>query len=214
MWKFKQLIRCCPLCGWLWTEQNGLCRSCWSYLLNQRLKSFQQNRTMDGIQTRSLFDWGSHNDAGIRRLVLSLKGGAGDRALWRELSVALARSWIEAREGHGWVIVPSPPRKHGHEDHAVLLARMLGNLLGIEVRPALRRRDSRRRQKRLGRLARRAQSPHDQFEVIDRGNKYRRVLFVDDVVTTGATATGAWESLGRPKHFQVWSIARRLSCRP
>ncbi len=36
-----------------------------------------------------------------------------------------------------------------------------------------------------------------------------KIVFVDDVVTTGSTAKAAYKALGRPKNFQVWSLAVR-----
>jgi len=42
------------------------------------------------------------------------------------------------------------------------------------------------------------------------GKTFTNVIFVDDVITTGATARAAWLSLGRPERFVVWSLARRL----
>lgn len=41
-----------------------------------------------------------------------------------------------------------------------------------------------------------------------------RVHFVDDVLTTGSTALAAWQALGHPRHFTVWSLIYRSRLLP
>jgi predicted amidophosphoribosyltransferase len=41
----------------------------------------------------------------------------------------------------------------------------------------------------------------------------KTLVFVDDVLTTGATARAAWKTLGKPRDFAVWTLAQRsLAC--
>ncbi|MCB0384862.1 MAG: hypothetical protein KDD43_05670, partial [Bdellovibrionales bacterium] len=207
-------IGCCPLCGWVLTQNNGLCRYCWTYCLEHRLAYGERVRPFAGFSTRVLWDWGGANDVGVRRLILSLKNGSGRPALWDQLASALSAQAL-APEGSDskWVIVPCPPRKPGTMDHAVRLAHQLGLKLGLPVIHSLVRKDSGKKQRSLGRLERQIRSEQSLFSTVDERNIYRDVLFVDDVVTTGATAQAAWVCLGRPRRFQVWALARRLPCR-
>lgn len=90
--------------------------------------------------------------------------------------------------------VPLSRRRHARRgfDQAELLARAVARELGLDVAPTLRRRRATAAQaRRPGRDRRRALS--GAFEPV--GPSPRSVLLVDDVLTTGATAASAAESL-------------------
>ncbi len=46
-------------------------------------------------------------------------------------------------------------------------------------------------------------SNHNLFNDI----KHKYILFVDNVVTTGATAHAAFQALRSPKYYETWAIA-------
>lgn len=206
-WNF----RCCPLCGWIWVGPLGLCSFCWPRLCQQRLEHRYSTRVFAGLVSTALWDWDGDNDCLLRRFLLSLKGGRGSRPLWQELAAALvSRVQPLPRAQEPWVIVPSPPRNQRQIDHAGRLARELVTLLRQEEALPLRRLPTPKRQKQLARGARMGNA--EQAIQMDRlpGKTFTNVIFVDDVITTGATARAAWLSLGRPERFVVWSLARRL----
>ena len=127
-------------------------------------------------------------DAGVRDVVFDLKY-RGIRALAPDMGELLARHMESVRLGAD-LIVPVPlhrrrERERGY-NQAALLARDLSRRTGLPVAPALRRtRDTPPQVATVGPEERRA-NIEGAFECVAdvRG---RRVLLVDDVVTTGST---------------------------
>lgn len=95
-------------------------------------------------------------------------------------------------------------------NQAELLARRLGERLGIPARGVLRRRRPTRSQSGLSNAARRA-NVAGAFELKARtGVRGLRVLLVDDVLTTGASAGACARALKQAgaRHVAVLSVAR------
>ena len=132
-------------------------------------------------------------DEGAKRLILPFKHG--DRT---DLAVPLARQMARAgaallAEADLLAPVPAHWRRllHRRYDQAALLARALGRLSGREVRPDLLRRVRRTAPLADRGAAERAATVEGAFAVSARGRAVvagRRVLLVDDVMTSGATA--------------------------
>lgn len=115
----------------------------------------------------------------------------------REASVSLARQMVFLPSGEEEIIVPVPTdgkrqRKRGF-NQATLLAQYVGRELGMEVCTALERVDSRRPQTGLSAAQRRTNLAG--CMVSSGAVNGRRVLLVDDVYTTGATAQEAVRAL-------------------
>lgn len=137
-------------------------------------------------------------EGGAARLVRALKFGG-----WRGAARPMAEQMVPvARElapETGAVLVPVPLttarlRERGF-DHAELLARAMAEELGWPTRRLLARRPGGRRQSRLGR-AERAENVRGRYSVLPEARiPGVPVLLVDDVLTTGATATECCRAL-------------------
>jgi predicted amidophosphoribosyltransferase len=196
-----QILGLCPACG---AASPGVCAKCWSAWKREgpfvlRAQPFSQ---------RSLRRWDESNEKSIQRLVLSMKvrPRATTLRLWaRELSLALAAEWGPSE----FLIVHPPGRSRRRErDHAGGLAAAVAECLRVQLGPELIRVQERRSwgQKRAGRDARREL----QFAATATGWKREKpIVFIDDVLTSGATAEAAWRALGEPAQFQAWSIFGR-----
>lgn len=143
---------------------------------------------------------------------MSLKGGGALEAFRKDLvQWLIARSnWNPEESAKDWIVIPAPPRIDGQLDHAVKLAQEIALSLGIPLSQPLQRGGTagvvhHRLHRRERHLSARAN-----LHLRERSKTYRRVIFVDDVITTGATANRAKALIGNPEYFQVWVLARRL----
>ena len=98
-----------------------------------------------------------------------------------------------------------------------MFAEALSNLMGGKVIACLAREDGSLQQKNKSRKQRFVVSFQwaENITAEDFRSKIEnyRVIFVDDVLTTGSTARSAWKTLGKPKDFAVWTLVQRsLSC--
>ncbi|HVY98197.1 MAG TPA: ComF family protein [Dongiaceae bacterium] len=205
----------CLKCGDILGGENGLCMPCWGKLAwlsapccaccGQPFAFESGADSLCGacLQKRPAYDRARavfRYDAESRDLILGFKHA--DRT---ELAPTLAR-WM-ARSGAGLVadcalIVPVPLHwtrlAMRRFNQAGLLAQAIGKLADRPVEPrALTRRRATRSQGHLGRLARRrnVQGAMAVAERLAARVADRRILLVDDVITTGATAETAAKAL-------------------
>jgi hypothetical protein len=231
-------FRICHVCGCAWQPIDYLCEGCWQNRFQIDAKRPLMKSWRDGHIVHALFSWKDSrrfklglNDVDSRdvaALARSLKGGrlahANDRLaahFWRR---TVAFEEISRYRRMPTFLIPAPS-EDGLPDHASAWAEALARRTGFAVlslfhrvsaerhglgwrnvlkeglRPAPHQRErtkSERRQVKLGLAA----------EVIMDLDAVR-FIFIDDVVTTGATLNAAYEALGRPKHFECWTIACR-----
>lgn len=174
--------------------RDGLCPSCAQAL--ERLSQQQEAREAEGggelpkglAYVHAAFPY----EGQVRTLIHRLKYESV-----RAAGVPLARQMVFLPSGEEEIIVPVPTdkrrrRKRGF-NQATLLARHIGQALGMEVFTALERVDSRRPQTGLDAAQRRTNIAGCMIS----GDAVRgkRVLLVDDVYTTGATAQEATRAL-------------------
>ncbi len=159
---------------------------------------------VQGFLTETLFEWNNENDQCLRRLLMKLKGGRAIEA-FRFLAELMADSELWHRPGA--VLVPAPSRSG--VDHAMRLAVFLAALRGLPILSTLQRPAANWSQKRLPKRSRRGVPMVMNMNTGDGLKPYKEIIFVDDIVTTGATARKAFETLRFPGPFRVWALARR-----
>lgn len=204
---FDTVLGLCPACG---ISAPGVCPACWSSWKREGPFLLRS----DPFPQRSLLRWDESNEKSVRRLVLSMKVRPRNTILthWaRELSLALAVEW-----GRSQFEILHPPGRSGRRemDHSGALAFEVARLLGAPLGPELKRSQPRRNwgQKLAGRQKRRelkfiSSEEESLPRTLDQGAL--PMVFVDDVLTSGATAEAAWHAIGQPVGFQAWSIFGR-----
>lgn len=202
-------LRACPHCH-NWREKKDLfCASCWGQLLK---KVYWEKAIEYEIETKTLFTW-REDDELVGRLIYCLKGGGLEAACTRLVEWILM--YVEKKELEGAVFVPAPPRANGQVDHAALLAKCFSKITGRPHLSSLERVNI-KRQKQLNRSERQKNTLRLSGIESREINSKQSIIFIDDVVTTGATAQAAYLALGKPKNFRVWALAHRprLAWRP
>jgi predicted amidophosphoribosyltransferase len=147
-------------------------------------------------------------DGPIRSAVHRLKFSG-----WRDVALALGGAMASAWDGEAevatWVPLSSRRRRERGFDQARALARVVGPRIGLPLAPLLQRRGDPSPQARRGRAERLA-AMRDRFSARD--VSHGRVLLVDDVLTTGATAAACAQALvaAGAREVSVLTAARAL----
>jgi hypothetical protein len=153
------------------------------------------------IQASALFDWFPDEDRKVSKLMISLKGGRLEAAF-----LFYARAFLSRRTCSDFpsnaVLVPCPGRSGRR--HSEMWALSLAKLLGLPMIEALEPEEENGTQKGKTRYER-------QRIRFRRKNvlRHKYVIFIDDIVTTGATAVAAQKALGPTEGFEVWCLAHR-----
>ena len=206
----------CPGCG---LEGTLLCAGC-AAPLDRRLREPAGSPVgLPASMPPGLLqlEWCAMYSGSVRAALHTFKYG-GERRLAAPLAKALADRWDRSGRGGDvvtWVPVHASRRRERGFDQAALLARCLAREAGrmrrrrLPVRELLRRRPSGRPQVGLGASSRR-RAVAGQMTARRGAARHvagRRVVVVDDVVTTGATVREARRVLERLGAVEVAVVA-------
>jgi predicted amidophosphoribosyltransferase len=235
--RVARYFRSCAVCTSLLPPIDFLCPACWRELgrLMNRGRSLQQADYV--LPTYSLLTWTPATAHFVRPLIYSFKKGRTVLAsqklatlfLYERSSIESARSAMtsspegpgqQARDvdRSGSLFLPAPAREF---DHSALWAASLARQHRGQLWPALAPEDARTgalawahrvRQKELraGERGMRRFELKEHFAKATIGTaSAKRIVFADDVVTSGSTAMAAYMALGDPESFEVWTLVAR-----
>lgn len=204
--------RNCLQCGSFRAGDSLFCQSCERKLIQSAQSKAMTWPVREGfINGLCYFTWIPNKNRPLSLLIEGLKGGRLKKA-WQFWATQLVTSFptdfptLLQAEFQNPVIVPGPRPKTQDCDHALVFAQSLGNLTGWKIKDCLQK-ESAQSQKGLGKLERQL----IELSSSEIFSDDQAVIFVDDVVTTGATAKAAYLALGKPKKFFVLALACRES---
>ncbi len=204
-------VRICPICFRKAEHCRFLCQRCASFAAQRQYR--QWARFQEGIPVLSLYEWNERDHLFFQEYATSLKGG-GSAQIYESLASdmlalrAHLKKCAELTVKRKWVIVPAPRRSGALPDHAEELAFQIAKLARVSFLPCLKRRGE-GSQKRKSLVSRWAQNSLELKVGRELANDQTLYIFVDDVITTGSTALLAYKSLGKPKHFEIWTLFNR-----
>lgn len=149
---------------------------------------------------------GSYQSENLAFWVKALKGAQRKIDYSRVADLWLQRRALaQSMAGEEVWVVPAPCRRRQGHDHAFYLgeavAQKMGWHLAYEWPPPS---EEALAQKRLSKKDRAKKKWRWQGE---KPCSHHRIIFVDDVLTTGSTAEGVWKALGEPPIFEIWCMA-------
>lgn len=192
-----------------------MCLPCWARfgsIHRKHLFHFGGKVRSTPFPTYSLANWSEQQTDFVSKLVHGFKGGRDLRA-----ARILASLIVYVRERAGplpknALIVPAPGGKH---DHARALATEIGEILHAPLVDILldpkrgKASPNQKLQALEGRFQRRYEVRTSEVDLKAHIFEKPTWIFVDDVITSGATAMAAYMALGDPTCFEVWTLANR-----
>lgn len=177
----------CVLCGKLLEKnETDLCQQC-----RKTVPEFSEHKIKLSFLAQWTGLWYYKDD--VRSSILRYKFG-GRRSYaqcyGRMLAMKLQKEGWDDAEVLTWAPISRQRKFRRGYDQVELFARVLAQELGMELVPTLRKIRNTKPQSTMGDVSHRRANILGAYKVIDPGAvRGRRVLLLDDIVTTGATAS-------------------------
>lgn len=207
----KQSFSACLRCGSCFPNNSHFCRSCLIvFLKSAQGSNFFIHEGEVSLKGLSYMNWQENKNRNLSKLIMSCKDAGSPYVsdYWGKL---LAEKWATTLEGSSknWIVVPAAGSSNLQKDHAYLLAQSVASSLNLPLQASLFKYSNQsQKQKKLSSRARLRIGSHEKI------SNNTSVLFVDDIVTSGATAQASFKALGRPKHFEILCLSRRILAAP
>ena len=168
-------------------------------------------REQSGLSHVRLFDWGEENDFLARQFLNSLKKGQAD-AIFNVLAREFLHRFLQVLPlPADTVFIPAPARSECPRDHAFSLCQAFSDISQIQMQNPLRVLPAQKQGAQKRKTKRERKKIHFQLKEPLPSLKNQRIIFVDDILTTGATARSAHKALGQNKPFMIFTLSwRRL----
>lgn len=202
-------LQTCLNCGSFRVKQSLLCQFCQQALLDSSFCGIEMAEEKNLI-SYSLFDWVPQQSDLLSALILSLKGADSARVWKYWARIFWTQRVVDLQVEEKLLFIPAASSAGGR-DHAFHFANALAELSGGKVECLLTK-TTKTQQKEKKRDQRKELVIQSHVKIADRSPD-TKVVLVDDVLTTGATALASYQVLGKPVNFEVWTLAKRsLSC--
>ncbi len=222
-------FRSCAVCSSSLPPIDLLCPPCWKIfgkVMNRGEKIQQKDYP---FPVYSLLTWTPETEVFVKPFIYGFKGERAIRASEKLASFFLSERSLgtagkQSLSTDKLLLATAPSSKF---DHASLWAYALGRPLQqspkaffLDVSPKAKRQkelsQTERAERRFKIREVFAGSTNDSLETLSDARPTahpmtaaKRVVFADDVITSGATAMAAYMALGDPDKFEVWTLAAR-----
>lgn len=189
----------CLHCGSFLVGNSLLCSYCEKILFLQCSVNELWKNEEQGIPYYSLFSWEQDKNLILNKLILNLKGAKQQKAYSYFGKIISKRLSKEFSQNNKVLICPCPSWGE-NKDHAYFLAQEISMNMGFDmVKPLLngiKKQESKQLSKveRIKNIEERFIINDDFFEKFTQAN-HTTIVFVDDVITTGATLLAASKKL-------------------
>lgn len=214
----QKWLRSCAICTTTLPPIDLVCDVCWTKLFRLRNRGPELLQTSYPFPVYSLFTWTEETEHLVKPFIYGFKKG-------RSVSAAkdLALEFMTERQDAGEldrnrVLIPPPSSSFDHGD---LWTQALSERCLSPTWPVLRASGSltagtSEKSGKSQKLLSKTERGDRRYEIREQiagywplGEESGRLIFADDVITTGSTAMAAYMALGDPEQFEVWTLVAR-----
>lgn len=197
----------CSYCGSIWIQESGLCQDCYDLLTERYVYE-----PTDPLATAFYYYLWNPNISNLLSNHLHALKGWQVAFKWKHYAYLMSlryRSYLPTGRA---IKVVYPPSTTGKKDHAYCFAFYTAYYLGGELVSLKRDRTEVNRSQKKKTVSERYEIEFrrdEKFSVNSENIEQDVWLFVDDVLTTGATYLAVKKALGNPKFMYTWVLAKR-----